>query len=101
MDYAVILKAAFQTFALSIGVILLIFTIAGTAMKVPRRSFNRVFLLSSIASFAAVYLLLHYKIRVSPAPESPIFLVGCVGGWLSATTFAITQMKRYLTACLK
>jgi hypothetical protein len=101
MDYSLMLKAGFQAFALSVGVVIAVFAVAGSAMKTPRGRFNRVFILASIASFAAIYLLLHYKIRVSPLPEGPPFLSGCVGGWLSATAFSMFQLRTYLLGYLK
>lgn len=96
MDFATIIKGGFMGFALSLGVQLLVFYIAGFFLRISNRNFGRVFVVAGIASFLAVYALLHYKIRVSATPESPFFLAGCVGGWLGGIISGLTQVKPLL-----
>ena len=97
MDFTVILKGGFMGFALSLGVLVLVFYIVGAFVKVSSKNFVRVFILAGVASFIAVYVLLHYRIRVAaPSPDAALFLAGCVGGWLAGIVSGLTQMKSLL-----
>ena len=96
MDFATILKGGFVGFALSLGVQLLVFYIAGFVLNVSKQNFARVFVVAGIASFLAVYAFLHYKIRLSATPGSPFFLAGCVGGWLGGILSGLTHAKPLL-----
>lgn len=96
MDFFVILKGGFMGFALSLGVLILVFYIVGAFVKISSKNFVRVFILAGVASFVAVYVLLHYRISVSPTPDAPLFLAGCVGGWLAGIVSGLTQMKSLL-----
>ena len=96
MDFVVILKGGFMGFALSLGVLILVFYLVGAFVKISRQNFVRVFILAGVASFLAVYALLHYKIRGATTPDAPLFLAGCVGGWLAGIISGLTQMKSLL-----
>lgn len=96
MDLIFLLKASFMGFALSIGAQTLVFFLAGRVAAVSSKSFNRVFLVASVASFIGIYLLLHYKIRVVQVADSQLLLCGCVGGWLAGLLFGGTRLKRFL-----
>jgi hypothetical protein len=96
MDFVVILKGGFMGFALTMGVLILVFYLVGSFVKISPKNFVRVFVLAGSASFLAVYVLLHYKIRVATTPDAAFFLAGCVGGWLAGITSGLTQMKSLL-----
>lgn len=96
MDIVLYLKAGFMGFALSIGVQMLFFFIAGSLMKVTAKNFYRVFVLAAVAAFAAIYMFLHYKIRVAQVPETQAFVSACVGGWFAGIIFGFTRMKNFL-----
>jgi hypothetical protein len=83
-------------FALSVGVQMLIFFLTGRVYRVADKNFTRVFMLAAIASFIAIYLFLHYKIRVVQVDDAQQFLSGCVGGWLAGLLFGVTRLKRFL-----
>jgi len=101
MDVVLILKSGFMGFALSLGVVMLVFYLAGIFMGISRKAFMRVFLLSALASFLAVDALLYYRIRVLHVSDGAFLLSGCIGGWLSGITFGVTRMKSYLVSLLK
>lgn len=96
LDYFVILKAGFMGFALSLGVQMLVFYLVGGVVRVTEKNFLRTFILAAVASFLAVDALLYYKISVSRTPDAPLFLSGCVGGWLGGIISGLTQMKPLL-----
>jgi len=96
MDPIFLLKAGFMGFALSVGVQMLLFFLAGRVLSVTAKNFTRVFILAAVASFIAVYLLLHYKIRVVQIADAQLFLSGCVGGWLAGLLFGGTRLRRFL-----
>ena len=101
MDYNILIKAGFMGFAACVGAICLVFLIAGNILKADTRRFNRVYLLASVTSFLAVYLLLYVKIKGYNEVSSQIFLVGVIGGWLSGILFGVTQFKRFLLSMLR
>lgn len=96
MDFGLLLKAGFSGFALSLGVLMLVFYVVGSFLPVWQKNFRRVFLLAAVVSFVVVDLFLYYKIRVSQVPDPHIFLTGCIGGWLGGIFSGLTQMKRFL-----
>jgi hypothetical protein len=101
MDFSFMLKAGFMGFALSLGVQMLVFYLAGTFLGTARTAFMRVFLLGTVASFLAVDALLYYRIYVLHIPEASVFLAGCVGGWLSGIAFGFIQIRSYLVRFLR
>ncbi|MDQ7783809.1 MAG: hypothetical protein RDU20_13080 [Desulfomonilaceae bacterium] len=101
MDFAVVLKAGFMGFALSLGVLLLVFYVAGIVLKTSDKYFLRVFILACIVSFIAVYAYLHYKIRVSVVEQAQFFLVGCIGGWLGGILFGATNLRKFFKRTLR
>jgi len=101
MDFSIILKAGFMGFALSLGVLLLVFYIAGIVLKVSEKYFVRVFILACIAAFIAVDAYLYYKIRISLVNQAQFFLVGCIGGWLAGILFGVTNLRRFLRRTLR
>ncbi len=101
MDYYAMLRAGFMGFALSLGIQMLVFYVAGTFAGATRRAFLRVFVLGVVASFAAVDALLYYRIYILHVPEAGVFLSGCVGGWLAGVTFGFIQMRPYLMKFLR
>jgi heme/copper-type cytochrome/quinol oxidase subunit 4 len=96
MDFSLILKAGFMGFALSMGVLILVFYVVGGFVQVSGKNFVRVFVLAAVASFLAVYLFLHYRLSSYQATEAQIFLAGCVGGWLAGIFSGLTTLKRLL-----
>ncbi|MBI4964346.1 MAG: hypothetical protein HY913_13800 [Desulfomonile tiedjei] len=96
MDFSLILKAGFFGFALSAGVLILVFYVVGSFVRISQKNFVRVFLLAAVASFLAVYALLHYRLSGYQAAEAQIFLAGCVGGWLAGIFSGLTTLKRLL-----
>jgi hypothetical protein len=96
MDFGLLLKAGFSGFALSLGVLILMFYVIGSLVRVGQKNFVRVFILAAVVSFVVVDLFLYYKIRVSQVPNAQLFLTGCVGGWLGGIFSGLTQMKRFL-----
>lgn len=96
MDIVFFLKAGFMGFALSLGVIMLVFFLARRFGKVPRQSFTRVFIAAAVASFVVVDLFLYYKITVTQIPEAQAFLAATIGGWLGGVFSALTSMKNVL-----
>jgi hypothetical protein len=101
MDFYAILRAGFMGFALSFGVQMLVFYVAGTFLGIARKAFIRVFVLGAVASFAAVDALLYYRIYIVHIPEATVFVSGCIGGWLSGVTFGFIQMRSYLVRFLR
>jgi hypothetical protein len=96
MDFGVLLKAGFSGFALSLGVLILVFYTVGSFLRVGPKNFVRVFVLAAVTSFVVINLFLYYKIRISRVPDPQLFLTGCVGGWLGGIFSGLTQMKRFL-----
>jgi hypothetical protein len=101
MDFYAVLRAGFMGFALSLGVQMLVFYVAGTFLGIARGAFIRVFILGAVASFVAVDALLYYRIYIMHIPEAAAFLSGCIGGWLSGVTFGFTQIRSYLVRFLR
>ncbi len=101
MDFSVILKAGFMGFALSLGVLLLVFYVAGIVLKVSKKYFARLFILACIAAFVAADAYLYYKIRISLVKQPQFFLVGCVGGWLAGIFFGMTNLRQFLKRTLR
>ncbi len=96
MDFGLLIKAGFLGFALSLGVLILVFYLVGSFVRVARHNFVRVFVLAAVASFVVMDLFLYYKIRISQIPDAQLFLAGCVGGWLGGIFSGLTQMKGLL-----
>jgi hypothetical protein len=97
MDFAaIIMRGGFAGFALSLGMQLLGFYVAGFYLKVTKENFTAVFIAVVIASFFMVCGFLMYKMRVSDTSEFPLLLAGCVGGWLGAIVFGLTRGKSLL-----
>ncbi len=101
MDLFGVIKAGFMGFALAVGVLMLVFFVAGTLLGVTTSRFGRIFLVGGIAAFAAVYGLLRFKIGSAGGPEALEFLVGCVGGWLGGMISGLVQMRQLLLGFLK
>jgi len=101
MDFMVPLKAGFMGFSLSIGVQLLVFYLLGALAGVERKSFVKAFALAGIASFLAVYLLLHYKTQDYQSAQALLFLAGCIGGWLGGIFSGVTSLRRLLLSFLR
>lgn len=101
MDLYVVLRAGFMGFALSLGILLLVFYVLGVGCRVARRHFVRVFTLAAVASFVAAYIYLHYKIRVLQVDQPELLLVGCIGGWLAGIVFGLVNLRRFLAGSLK
>ncbi len=101
MDFYAMLRAGFMGFALSLGVQMLVFYVAGTFLGGTRRAFFRVFALGAVASFLAVDALLYYRIYVVKIPDAAVFFSGCAGGWLSGLAFGAIQLKSYLLRFLR
>lgn len=101
MDFNLFLKSGFMGFAIGAGTQMLIFFISGLALKIRRDSFKRVFLLAAVASFLIVDGFLYYKIVYQKIDQPQLFLSGCIGGWLGATIFGMTQLKPLLLDSLK
>ena len=101
MDFSVVLRAGFMGFALAVGMLLLVFYVLGVGFRTARRYFVRVFTLGAIASFVAVYIYLHYKIRVLQVGQAEFVLVGCVGGWLAGIAFGLINLRGFLARSLK
>lgn len=101
MDFSIVVRAGFMGFVLAVGVLLLVFYLVGAALRVARKHFLRVFFLAAVVSFVAVYVYLHYQIRVMQVAQPEPFLVGCIGGWLAGICFGILNLKRFLAGTLK
>lgn len=101
MDLSLLIKAGFLGFALSLGVLMLVFYVVGRFLHVSERNFMRVFILAGLVSFGIVDLFLYYKIRVLQIPNAEVFLAGCVGGWLGGIFSGMTHMKRFLLSFRK
>ncbi len=103
MNFFVILKAGFLGFALSVGVEMLVFYLAGTFLRQPARNFIRLFCLAGVASFVAVYVLLHLQIRSlqSVDADTALFLSGCIGGWFGGIVAGLTNLRGLLLDFLK
>ena len=96
MNIFVPMKAGFLGFILSVVVQYLVFYAAGRLTDVSEKRFVRVFVLAGLASFMIVDIFLYYKVYLSQTLDSQFFLVGCIGGWLGAIFFGLTQMKPML-----
>lgn len=96
MDVMLMIKAGFCGFALSLGVLMLVFYVVGRFSPVSRQRFVRVFVLAAIASFLVMDLFLYYTITKASSPQSQIFLAACIGGWLAGIIAGLTNMKGYL-----
>ncbi len=96
MDLGLLIKAGFLGFALSLGVLMLVFYVVGAFLRVTDKNFVRVFILAAMISFGVVDLFLYYNIRVRQIPNAELFLAGCVGGWLSGIFSGMSHMKRLL-----
>jgi hypothetical protein len=96
MNIALFLKAGFMGFALSLGVLMLVFFLVGRFVHLSQRHFIRTFVLAALASFVVMDVFLYYRIRVVGTPDAQLFLAGCVGGWLSGILSGLTHMKRFL-----
>lgn len=96
MDYSLILKAGFMGFALSVGVLILVFYVVGGFIQISRKNFVRVFVMAAVASFLAVYVFLHYRLSSYQGAEAQIFLAGCVGGWLAGIFSGLTTLRKLL-----
>ncbi len=96
MNIALFLKAGFMGFALSLGVLMLVFFLVGRFVRVSPKNFVRCFVLGGLASFLIMDVFLYYKIRIVGTPDAQLFLAGCVGGWLSGILSGLTHMKGLL-----
>jgi hypothetical protein len=101
MDINLFLKSGFMGFAIGAGAQMLIFFLSGLILKIRQNNFRRVFLLGAITSFLLVDGFLYYKIVFQQVEQPQLFLSGCIGGWLGATIFGITQLKPILMDSLK
>jgi hypothetical protein len=101
MDITFLMKAGFVGFSLSIGVLMLVFFLLGSLLKISQQHFTRVFVLAGVFSFLFTDLFLYYKIQVSQIAGAQLFLAGCVGGWLGGIIFGLTQMNRLLRNFLR
>jgi hypothetical protein len=101
MDLMLLMKAGFAGFALTVGVIMLTFYVAGWILKISGTNYRRVLLLGCLASFLVIDSFLYYKIRISGIEGGQLFLSGCIGGWLGGLAFVATQLKRFLLDFLK
>jgi hypothetical protein len=96
MDIVFFLKAGFMGFALSLGVLMLVFFVAGRMLRVDQRNFLRVFVLAGVVSFLVMDVFLYYKVSVSLIHDPQVFLAACVGGWLSGILSGLTTVKNML-----
>jgi hypothetical protein len=96
MNIALFLKAGFMGFALSLGMLMLVFFLVGRFLRVSQKNFIRIFVLAGLASFLVMDAFLYYKIRVTGTPDAQLFLTGCVGGWVSGILAGLTNMKKLL-----
>jgi hypothetical protein len=96
MDFGLLVKAGFLGFALSLGVVMLVFFVVGRLLRISERNFVRVFILAAVVSFAVIDLFLYYKIRIVRVPDAELFLSGCIGGWLGGIFAGLTHLKRLL-----
>jgi hypothetical protein len=96
VDTFLMAKAGFCGFALSLGMLMLVFYVVGRFTPVSPKRFIRVFVLAAIASFLVTDAFLYYKIITSQVPQSQMFLAGCIGGWLGGIISGLTNMKGYL-----
>lgn len=94
-----ILKGAFLSFGLCVGVQLPVFYFAGNFLGISRKYFRRVFWFAAVISFLAVYIVLHFKVK-DFAADGQLFLSGYVGGWLAGLAFGVTQLKPVLLSVL-
>ncbi len=101
MDLMLLMKAGFAGFALTVGVIMLTFYVAGWILKISGANYRRVLLLGCLASFLVIDSFLYYKIRISDIEGGQLFLAGCIGGWLGGLAFVATQLKRFLLDFLR
>lgn len=101
MDLMVILKAGFLGFALTIGVLMMVFLVVAKSFGISKARFIRVFVLAAVASFIVIDLFLYYKLRVSEMPDAQMFLAGCVGGWLAGIASGLTQLRPYLLQLMR
>ncbi|MFC1834634.1 hypothetical protein ACFL2Q_07865 [Thermodesulfobacteriota bacterium] len=101
MDFLQMVKSGFMGFALSLGVLILVFYVSGAFLGVTRKWYVRVLTLGGIASFVAVYILLKYKLSNTPEALTPIYFAAYVGGWLGGLFSGMTQMKSTLTKLLR
>ncbi len=99
MDLFAILKGAFLSFALCVGVQLPVFYFAGNFLGISGKYFRLVFWFAGVISFLAVYTVLHFKIK-DYAADGQLFLSGYVGGWLAGLAFGVTQLKTMLLSFL-
>ena len=91
-----LLKAGFMSYALCLGVQMLVFHAIGMFRRISDRNFIRVFIVAGFISFLALDLFLYYKIIMNQGPNPHIFLAGCIGGWLGGIVSGLTHLKRFL-----
>jgi hypothetical protein len=101
MDLFLPLKAGFMGFAVALGVQLLVVYLLGSFLGMTKRNFVKAFGLAVIASFVAVYLLLHLKTQGYQPTDAHLFLAGCVGGWLGGVISGFTSLRRLLLSFLR
>jgi hypothetical protein len=96
MDIVFFLKAGFMGFALSVGVIMLVFFVTGRVVRLSPRNFIRVFVMAAVASFIVVDVFLYYKITIAQIPNAQAFLPPCIGGWIGGIVSGLTNLKSIL-----
>lgn len=104
MDFNLFLKSGFMGFAIGTGSLMLVFFVAGMALKIGRNRFRRVYLLGGFVSFLLVDLFLYYRLiydQPELMPQAQLFLAACIGGWLGSLIFGATQLKPVLMDSLK
>jgi hypothetical protein len=101
MDVLTLFKAGFIGFALSVGVLMLVFFIVGRFFLVTEKTFVKVFVLAGVASFLVIDVFLYYKIHQLQSAIDQVFLAAVIGGWLGGIVSGLTNMKRFLIAMAK
>ncbi|MGO9117870.1 MAG: hypothetical protein ACLQPD_09700 [Desulfomonilaceae bacterium] len=101
MDFVVILKGVIEGFALSLGMQLLAFYMARFFSGIPKENFGAVFIAAGVASFFMVCGSLLHEFHTSATPGLPLFLHGCVAGWLGGILLGLTYAKPLLIRLCK
>lgn len=101
MDFSLFLKSGFMGFAIGSGSLMLVFFVAGMALKITQNRFRRVLWIAGFVSFLLVDMFLYYRLVYQQMDMAQLFLAGCIGGWLGSIVFGITQLKPILLDSLK
>lgn len=96
MNWLLIVKAGFIGFSISVGVMMLVFYVAGFLMKVTQRHFLTLFAIGVVSSLVALYGVVQLRAPNYEGLDLSLFSAGSLGGWIGGIMSSLTSLRRIL-----